>query len=35
MADEDIKRWLFATVYKDEPDDEAREEQFNDDRADL
>ena len=32
MSDEDIKRWLFATVYKDEPDDEAREEQFNDDR---
>jgi hypothetical protein len=30
MSEGELKRWLFATRYKNEPDDEAREERFRD-----
>ncbi|MBD2750403.1 hypothetical protein IC232_27470 [Microvirga sp. BT688] len=31
ISEEDLKRWLFATSYSDEPDDEYREMRFGDD----
>jgi hypothetical protein len=30
MSENELKRWLFATRYQNEPDDEAREERFQD-----
>ena len=30
MSEEELKQWLFATRYKNEPDDEAREARFQD-----
>ena len=30
MSESELKRWLFATRYQNEPDDEAREERFQD-----